>query len=227
MQKQNYELKNEKIKTAFLDLKKNHPEKLTTPLNLSWSNWGFGIETLAETAARLNKAGLKFIELHGNHYGPDLGYSVGETLQILADYDIRVGGICGMFSADNDLSSNRAVHRQAAVDYIKREIDFTAAVGGSYILVVPGAVGRPQAYDDTEFERSVDTLRRVADLFVEHNINVANGIGTENIVQFAEENDADLIIVGVRRRSKVGKLMFGSTAQFVILKASCPVMTVK
>ena len=49
----------------------------------------------------------------------------------------------------------------------------------------------------------------------------------EDIVQFAEDNDADLIIVGVRRRSKVGKLMFGSTAQFVILKASCPVMTVK
>ena len=49
----------------------------------------------------------------------------------------------------------------------------------------------------------------------------------EDIVQFAEENLADLIIVGVRRRSKVGKLIFGSTAQFVILNAPCPVMTVR
>ena len=49
----------------------------------------------------------------------------------------------------------------------------------------------------------------------------------EDIVQFAKDNDADLIIVGVRRRSKVGKLMFGSTAQFVILEAHCPVLTVK
>ena len=49
----------------------------------------------------------------------------------------------------------------------------------------------------------------------------------EDIVQFAKDNDADLIVVGVRRRSKVGKLMFGSTAQFVILEASCPVLTVK
>ena len=49
----------------------------------------------------------------------------------------------------------------------------------------------------------------------------------EDIVQFAKDNDADLIIVGVRRRSKVGKLMFGSTAQFVILEAPCPVLTVK
>jgi sugar phosphate isomerase/epimerase len=78
-----------------------------------------------------------------------------------------------MFSADNDLSSNRAVHRQAAIDYLRREIPFTAAVGGSYILVVPGAVGRPEAYDGTEFERSVETLRIVADLFAEHGIAAA------------------------------------------------------
>jgi len=49
----------------------------------------------------------------------------------------------------------------------------------------------------------------------------------EDIVQFAKDNDADLIVVGVRRRSKVGKLMFGSTAQFVILEGPCPVLTVK
>ena len=49
----------------------------------------------------------------------------------------------------------------------------------------------------------------------------------EDIVNFAKECEADEIIVGVRRRSKVGKLMFGSTAQFVILEAHCPVVTVK
>jgi nucleotide-binding universal stress UspA family protein len=35
------------------------------------------------------------------------------------------------------------------------------------------------------------------------------------------------IIIGVRRRSKVGKLLFGSTAQYVILKAPCPVVSVR
>ncbi|MGE5549491.1 MAG: hypothetical protein ACM3ZC_03055 [Bacteroidota bacterium] len=49
-----------------------------------------------------------------------------------------------MFSRDNDLSSNRPMQRQAAVDYLKREIEFAAAVGAKYLLVVPGAVGRPQ-----------------------------------------------------------------------------------
>jgi len=173
MKKQNYELKNEKIRSAFRTLKKEHPERLKQRLNLSWSNWGFGIEPLADSAARLQKAGISYIELHGNHYGPDLGYKVDETLKVLGDHGIQVAGVCGMFSADNDLSSNRAVQRQAAIDYLKREVPFTAAVKGSYLLVVPGAVGRPQAYDQTEFERSVDTLRGVADLFVQHKVRAA------------------------------------------------------
>ncbi|MFI5192529.1 MAG: sugar phosphate isomerase/epimerase family protein [Chitinophagales bacterium] len=173
MGKQNFEVKNEKIRDAFFDLKKNRPEKLRQRLNLSWSNWGFGIEPLRESVERLKKYGVNFIELHGNHYGPDLGYRVNDVKKILDEYQVKVSGICGMFSAENDLSSNRAAHRQAAVDYIKREIEFAVNVGGSYMLVVPGAVGRNSAYDDAEFERSVETLGLVAGLFSENNIKAA------------------------------------------------------
>lgn len=173
MNMQRYEQKNQKIKEAFLDLKKKNPEKLKYRLNFSWSNWGFGMEPLEESAGRLQKAGIRYIELHGNHYGPDLGYKVKDTLNVLGSYDIRVAGVCGMFSPDNDMSSNRSVHRQAAIDYLKREIEFTEAVGGTYLLVVPGAVGRPAKYDDMEFDRSVETLRLVADLFSRHNVKAA------------------------------------------------------
>lgn len=49
----------------------------------------------------------------------------------------------------------------------------------------------------------------------------------EDIVSFAAENNCDEIMIGVKSRSKVGKILFGSTAQFVILKAVCPVVSVK
>jgi len=49
----------------------------------------------------------------------------------------------------------------------------------------------------------------------------------EDLIEFANENQIDQIIVGVKRRSKVGKLLMGSTAQYVILQARCPVVTVK
>ncbi len=173
VKKQNFELKNDQIRAAFEDLKRKSPERLAQRLNLSWSNWGFGMESLADSAARLERAGIRYIELHGNHYGPDLGYRVEETLRILGDHGVAVAGVCGMYSPDSELASNRAVHRQAALDYLKREIPFTAAVGGSYLLVIPGAVGRPTPYDDTEFERSVETIRLVADLFTEHGVRGA------------------------------------------------------
>jgi nucleotide-binding universal stress UspA family protein len=48
----------------------------------------------------------------------------------------------------------------------------------------------------------------------------------EDLVRYAREQKIDEIILAVQRKSKVGKLIFGSTAQHVILNAPCPVVTV-
>jgi nucleotide-binding universal stress UspA family protein len=48
----------------------------------------------------------------------------------------------------------------------------------------------------------------------------------EDIVQFAIDHEVDQIYVGIRKRSRVHKLIMGSTAQYVVLKAKCPVVTV-
>ena len=49
----------------------------------------------------------------------------------------------------------------------------------------------------------------------------------EQLVKFAEDMKIDLIFLGIVKKSKVGKLLFGSTAQYVILHAPCPVVTVQ
>ncbi len=49
----------------------------------------------------------------------------------------------------------------------------------------------------------------------------------EDLVQFAKDNTIDEVFIGVRKRSAVGKLVFGSTARYVILNAPCPVVAVK
>jgi nucleotide-binding universal stress UspA family protein len=49
----------------------------------------------------------------------------------------------------------------------------------------------------------------------------------EDLVEFAKDNKIDEIFIGIEKTSKVGKLLFGSNAQFIILEAPCPVISVK
>ena len=49
----------------------------------------------------------------------------------------------------------------------------------------------------------------------------------EDIVEFAADKKVDEIIIGIEKKSKVGKLLFGSNAQYIILESHCPVVSVK
>jgi nucleotide-binding universal stress UspA family protein len=84
-----------------------------------------------------------------------------------------------------------------------------------------------------EIEQAERGLEWAKSLFEENDVEcgthllIRGMVPGEDLVEFAKENNADEIIVGVKRRSKVGKLLMGSTAQFVILQAACPVVSVK
>ncbi len=49
----------------------------------------------------------------------------------------------------------------------------------------------------------------------------------DEIVAMADEQEVDLVVIGLRRRSPVGKLLMGSTAQRILLDADRPVLAVK
>ena len=84
-----------------------------------------------------------------------------------------------------------------------------------------------------QIEQAEKSLEWAKSLFVENGIAcnthlLIRGLAPgEDIVEFAEESKIDEIVIGVRRRSKVGKLIFGSNAQYIILMAQCPVVAVK
>lgn len=64
---------------------------------------------------------------------------------------------------------------------------------------------------------------------VEHDVRqLVRGLDpAEDLVNVADEVEAELIVIGLRRRSPVGKLILGSNAQRVLLDAPCPVLAVK
>lgn len=105
------------------------------------------------------------------------------------------------------------------------------AFGGRIILAF-SMVGGP-AIPRVEFERAEKELQvqaialREEELECETLLSVRGLEAGEDIVKIAEEKNAAEIFIGIQRKSKVGKLLFGSTAQYIILNAACPVVTVR
>lgn len=89
---------------------------------------------------------------------------------------------------------------------------------------------RDEADEATRYRRELDAVQaRLRDDGVRHDVReLVRGMAAgDDLVEFAREQGADLIVIGLRRRSPVGKLVLGSNAQDVLLHADCPVLAVK
>lgn len=76
----------------------------------------------------------------------------------------------------------------------------------------------------------LDELRgdlEAAGVAYELRLTAEGGDPAEELIELAEDTGAAFIVIGLRRRSPVGKLLLGSNAQRVLLDASCPVLAVK
>src|SRR4051794_12368756 len=105
-----------------------------------------------------------------------------------------------------------------------------AVLRGGRLVVVN--TGRDGNYADPVFARPQDLdaiERELTDAGIPHEVQqlTAGRGAAEEILRVAAEQDATLVVIGIRSRSPVGKLLLGSTAQEVLLGATCPVVAVK
>ncbi|MGI8954950.1 MAG: universal stress protein [Nocardioidaceae bacterium] len=84
--------------------------------------------------------------------------------------------------------------------------------------------------DALETEQQLQDVRdQLKDYGIEHEIRqLVRGMDpADDLIKVATELNAEFIVIGLRRRTPVGKLILGSNAQRVLLDAPCPVLAVK
>ena len=84
--------------------------------------------------------------------------------------------------------------------------------------------------DAIQHEKELEEVRRELDAEgIPHEVRqLVRGLDpAEDLIAVAGETGADFIVIGLRRRTPVGKLILGSNAQRILLEAPCPVLAVK
>ncbi|MDQ1733497.1 MAG: hypothetical protein QOK10_3656 [Pseudonocardiales bacterium] len=98
------------------------------------------------------------------------------------------------------------------------------------LVVLNVAVGQNFADPTFADEKDLDAVReRIAASGIEPDVRQVTDARdvAEEVLKLADALPASLIVVGLRRRSAVGKLLLGSNAQQIILSADCPVLSVR
>ena len=119
-----------------------------------------------------------------------------------------------------------------AKDALELAQKHSKAFGGK--IVVAKSVTRHHPLDQSLIQEAEEKLEQEIRNLINGNkacyethLLVSSNSTGKNIVWFAELEKISEIIIGTRKRSKAGKLLMGSTAQYVILNAPCPVVSIK
>jgi nucleotide-binding universal stress UspA family protein len=114
---------------------------------------------------------------------------------------------------------------------LKRSIEAVRQGGGRLIVVHSSEGGASESAadvlaDNEELERIDAELSAEG---IDHEVKefARGSTPAEDVVSVANESKADLIVIGLRRRSLVGKLLLGSNAQDILMQADCAVLVVK
>ena len=92
--------------------------------------------------------------------------------------------------------------------------------------VTPLSIDRIQETEQI-FEKEIKNLFGSNHIAYKTTLLVGEADPGEQIVNYAKTINAEEIIIGCGGKSKMSKFIFGSTAQYVVMNALCPVMVVK
>ena len=94
--------------------------------------------------------------------------------------------------------------------------------GYGAIGYTPDLVDRVARENQALLEKIEPTLPHVR-----HEHKYLTGVPDQEILAFAEEVNADLIVIGSHGRTGISRLLLGSVAEAVVRRAGCPVLTIK
>jgi nucleotide-binding universal stress UspA family protein len=117
----------------------------------------------------------------------------------------------------------RAALRRAAQESLLRRTKL--------IVVSSNRGGR--SYDADDARRFEEALAEAQEMLTTNGVDheerqlIRGNEPSEDLIAVADEVNAEFIVIGLRRRTPVGKLLLGSNAQRILLDAACPVLAVK
>ena len=128
---------------------------------------------------------------------------------------------------------------RAAMDHaVSLAMDYQAKLILLYVIqdisiaewYIPSTLAVADRTEDMRKSASQEMDKWVADVSAKVNDvekMVARGVPFVEIIKTAKEKSADLIVIGTHGRTGIDHLLFGSTAEKVVRKAACPVLTVR
>lgn len=114
-----------------------------------------------------------------------------------------------------------AAHALACVEEVEK---LPGGPDEKEVTLIHSFVDNPSGASATQIQSIREAGEYLDKHEIEYDVNEASGDPASVIIKFAEEERADLIVIGGRKRSPAGKALFGSVTQSVILNAGRPVM---
>ena len=99
-----------------------------------------------------------------------------------------------------------------------------------HLIVVnatPGGVGDDPSRADAQDVERIEQLLSVSGVQAEFKQFVRGRNAVEELEDLVDAQNASMLVIGLRRRTAVGKLIMGSMAQEILMSISCPILTVK